>query len=317
MQQYLRCVDASPRFIVEPFHPDTQMIQHQSGILADVPSQARHLYFALESQEGLQTALEGLSRLADGDSLVVGFGESLVNALGARVEGLRTFPALTGAGVDVPSTQHALWCWLRGDDRGELLHRARELEAALAPALRPVRMAEAFRYGIGRDLTGYEDGTENPEGEDAEAAAIVGAGTEQVAGGSFAAVQHWLHDLDGFAALSGAERDNIIGRRQSDNEELEDAPASAHVKRTAQESFSPEAFVVRRSMPWAEDGQAGLVFLAFGHSLDAFEALMRRMAGLEDGIVDALFRFSRPLAGGYYWCPPLRGGRLDLTALGR
>ncbi len=70
-------------------------------------------------------------------------------------------------------------------------------------------------------------------------------------------------------------------------------------------------------MPWAEDGQAGLVFLAFGHSLDAFEALMRRMAGLEDGIVDALFRFSRPLAGGYYWCPPLRGGRLDLTALGR
>ena len=209
------------------------MTQHQAGILADVPSQARHLYFALESQAGIAAALGALSRLADGESLVVGFGESLTKALGVRVEGLRTFPALTGAGVDVPSTQHALWCWLRGEDRGELLHRARELEAALAPALRPVRVTEAFRYGTGRDLTGYEDGTENPEGEDAEAAAIAGAGTDHVAGGSFAAVQHWLHDLDGFAALPVAERDNIIGRRQSDNEELEDAPASAHVKRTA------------------------------------------------------------------------------------
>lgn len=43
---------------------------------------------------------------------------------------------------------------------------------------------------------------------------------------------------------------------------------------------------------------------------------MRRMAGLEDGIVDALFRFSRPTSGGYYWCPPLREGHLDLSALG-
>ena len=44
------------------------------------------------------------------------------------------------------------------------------------------------------------------------------------------------------------------------------APESAHVKRTAQESFSPEAFVLRRSMPWADCGQAGLAFLyAFNH----------------------------------------------------
>lgn len=93
------------------------------------------------------------------------------------------------------------------------------------------------------------------------------------------------------------------------------SPASAHVKRTAQESFAPEAFVVRRSMPWNDDRQAGLLFLAFGHSLDAFEAQLRRMAGLEDGISDALFRFSKPVSGGYYWCPPLREGRLDLRAV--
>ena len=52
------------------------------------------------------------------------------------------------------------------------------------------------------------------------------------------------------------------------------------------------------------------------HQLDAYEVQMRRMAGLDDGIVDALFQFSRPVTGAYYWCPALRDGRLDLGPLG-
>jgi putative iron-dependent peroxidase len=58
------------------------------------------------------------------------------------------------------------------------------------------------------------------------------------------------------------------------------------------------------------------MFLAFGHDCSAFEALLARMTGQEDGIVDALFRFTRPLTGAYFWCPPLAGGRIDLRALG-
>ncbi len=106
-----------------------------------------------------------------------------------------------------------------------------------------------------------------------------------------------------------------MGRRKSDNEELDDAPESAHVKRTAQESFAPEAFVVRRSMPWSNEQGAGLMFTAFGCTLDAFEAQLRRMSGQEDGITDALYRFSRPITGGYYWCPPVKDGHLDLSVL--
>lgn len=286
------------------------MSQYQAGILEAVPPQAQHLFFALESAADLPAAIDRLTNLVDGTSTVVGFGESLVQALGREVAGLRVFPALSGNGVDIPSSQHALWCWLRGGDRGELLHRSRRIEAALAPALRLVQKTDAFRYDGGRDLTGYEDGTENPEGEDAIAAAIVAEGAD--AGSSCVAVQHWVHDLDGFDALQPEERDNIMGRRRSDNEELDDAPQSAHVKRTAQESFTPEAFVLRRSMPWSDGAQAGLLFVAFGHSFDAFEAQLRRMVGLEDGIADGLFRFTRPTSGGYYWCPPLREGRLAL-----
>ena len=116
--------------------------------------------------------------------------------------------------------------------------------------------------------------------------------------------------------MTGEERDQTIGRRKLDNEEIEDAPLSVHVKRTAQESFEPEAFILRRSMPWANETREGLVFVAFGKSFDPFEALLRQMVGAEDGISDALFRFTRPISGNYFWCPPVEDGRLDLRALG-
>jgi putative iron-dependent peroxidase len=68
-------------------------------------------------------------------------------------------------------------------------------------------------------------------------------------------------------------------------------------------------------MPWADAGGEGLVFVAFGASLDPFEALLRRMVGEEDGIADALFSFTRPVTGAYFWCPPLGAAGLDLTTL--
>ena len=292
------------------------MSYYQPGILATpVPAQARHLFFALESVEALPQAIDNLLNLVDGKSAVVGFGESLAKALNVQIDGLRSFPAMTGVGVENPSTQHALWVWLHGVDRGELLNRCAAFEAALAPALRLVQAQEAFRHKDGHDLTGYEDGTENPHDDAAIVAALLSQGADGHVGASFAAIQQWQHDLKGFHALPSDEKDNIMGRRLADNEEIDDAPVSAHVKRTAQESFAPEAFVVRRSMPWVEGDRAGLMFLAFGFSLDAFEAQLRRMSGLEDGITDGLYRISRPITGGYYWCPPLKDGHLDLRAL--
>jgi putative iron-dependent peroxidase len=40
------------------------------------------------------------------------------------------------------------------------------------------------------------------------------------------------------------------------------------------------------------------------------------MVGAEDGVTDALFKFTRPVSGSYLWCPPMRKGKLDLRALG-
>lgn len=293
------------------------MSNFQPGILAPPPGHARYMHFSLAADTDPREALKNLSKLADGEQCVVGLGESLLKNLGVTIPGMRSFPASSESAIDVPSTPAALWCWLRGEERGELLHLSRKVEQALSTSLVLVKVIDAYRYLDSRDLTGYEDGTENPEGEEAMAAAFASGQGQGMDGSSFVAVQQWLHDLDYVESLDQPEMDDIIGRRLADNEELEDAPRSAHVKRTAQEEFEPEAFVLRRSMPWSDESGEGLVFVAYGKSLDAFEAQLNRMLGKDDGITDALFRISQPLSGNYFWCPPLMDKRLDLRLLGQ
>ncbi|RYF63202.1 MAG: Dyp-type peroxidase, partial [Comamonadaceae bacterium] len=253
---------------------------------------------------------------------VVGFGPSLVKALSCEVPGLHEFPEdFSGHGVKVPATPGTLWCWIRGTDLGHLLHLTRKVQKALKPAFGMQHVVNGFRHawsdtGFGKDLTGFEDGTENPKGAKALEAAFAHGLGQGLDGSSYVAVQQWVHDLDAFEALGDREKDNHFGRRLADNEEIEDAPETAHVKRTAQESFDPEAFVLRRSMPWLHGMHAGLMFVAFGKSHRAFEQQMRRMAGQDDGITDAMFKISKPVTGAYFWCPPMRDGRLDLRRLG-
>lgn len=294
------------------------MTNCQPGILADETKLARYLTFSIHDGDAVLPVLQDLADSMDGDNLdgetlVLGIGESVVTQLGKHIDGLKVSPAQSAFGIDVPSTPGALWIWLRGNDRGELLHRSRRIEFILEAAFELTNVTDAFQYDANRDLTGYEDGTENPQGEEAIAAAVV-SGLGNMDGSSFVAVQQWLHDLDIFEEMSEAERDDIIGRHIADNEEF-DAPESAHVKRSAQESYSPEAFILRRSMPWADEMSAGLMFVAFGHSLRAFEAIQHRMLGKEDGVMDALYRFTRPMSSAYYWCPPMVSGKLDLSLL--
>jgi putative iron-dependent peroxidase len=282
----------------------------QPGILCDAPRLARYLLFQLAPEGVERSALDALRELPASGKCVVGIGAMTVKALAAELPALRELQPYVGPGFSMPVTPGALFLWLHGDDRGDLVHATRELTLAVEPHFELTQVIDAFQYRDSRDLTGYVDGTENPTGDKAVAAGIADDGS------SYVAVQQWVHDLEAFDALSEEERDQTIGRRISNNEEIEDAPESAHVKRTAQEDFDPEAFILRRSMPWADEAREGLVFVAFGHSLDAFEQLQRRMAGLDDGIADALFRFTKPETGATFWCPPMKNGELDLSAIG-
>ena len=293
------------------------MNQMQAGILAPVPENARFISFQLADSISLETTLRAVQAHADGERAVVGIGLTVVEALGQHIPGLTAGPRIDGSLVDIPCQPIALWLWLRGPSRGELLHQERHWVDMLTPCFTRMQSIESFCYDNGRDLTGYEDGTENPEGEEAIAVASVTApAADALVGSSYLAVQQWLHDFKTFDAMTDAEQDNTFGRHRISNEEFDEAPESAHVKRTEQEAPTPEAHVLRRSMPWSAGNRAGLVFTAFGHSLEAFEVLLTRMSGAHDGIIDGLFAFTKPVSGAYVWCPGMRNGQLDLRALG-
>lgn len=281
----------------------------QAAILEPLPASAKYCFFHLKSDA--RQARERLQQLNTRNA-VVGLGVQLVNALGLDVPTMHAMPDFCDTGLAIPHTPVDLVVWLRADDAGQAALAAQALIEYLAPVFELDQQIDAFLHDGGRDLTGYEDGTENPVQDDALAAAIEADGPW--AGASYWVIQQWLHDMAHFQSLSGHQQNALFGRDRVSNRELGDAPASAHVKRTEQESFSPQQFVLRRSMAWQRDNHMGLVFVAFGHNFAAFEAQMARMIGREDGIVDGLFSFSRPLTGAYFWCPPVADCLLKLES---
>ena len=288
----------------------------QNGILDEETKLARYMTFSINDDASIPKALKALAQDINPSKTIVGIGQSSIAAIGATIPGLKVMPAQCGAGIEVPSIPEALWIWVRGDDRGEIFHRSRKIEALLSAAYTMTSVVDSFQYDENRDMSGYEDGTENPVGTDAIDAAITTNGSDGIKGSSFVAVQQWLHNFETLDQVTTEDKDDAIGRHISDNEEF-DAPKSAHVKRSAQEDFDPEAFMLRRSMPWVDGLVGGLVFVSFVHTLDAFEAIMDRMIGKDDGVVDGLFTFTRPINGAYYWCPPVnKDGTINLMALG-
>lgn len=296
----------------------------QDGILQSPPVAGRYLMLRAAAdlpRDVILSNLQRLGALCDGEAVVAGLGARLLSRTGFSLDGLYPLAPLSAGHLAMTVTDWDAVLWLRGTDTGTLFHRSRQLLRNLSPLFRAERIIDAHRYsrgpqGHGLDLSGFEDGIENPSGVDASAVAALrhaGAGLD---GSSFMVVQPWEHDWAAFDAMGEQAQNLAIGRRRSDSAELDDAPLSAHVKRTAQEDFDPPAFMLRRSMPWVDGLRGGLVFVAFGASLKPFEVQMRHMLGLDDGVVDGLFQFSRPQGAAGFWCPPVRQGRLDLRALG-
>ena len=314
---------------------------HQPGIFAHIPAHARYLRYsrAKDATVGdLRVILQALADMVDGEQVVLGLGPALLKDLNpraaAKIPGLHDFAAPAGSKVAWPHSPADLWLWLRaaqGQDVGHLHALTQLLNSVLQPAFELLDAVDAFRHmaqgdeeaGISRDLTGFEDGTENPKGQKALKAAFAADGS------SFVAVQLWQHRWARIHGMSAHDQSLAIGRDRASNAEIEDAPESAHIKRTTQEDFTlsdgSEGFSWRRSMPWVGgvDGNAsGLHFVSFGKSFEAFELQLASMSGVnsaKDGITDAVLQMSQPLRTSYFWCPPMQGTkgqkRLDLSFL--
>jgi len=287
-------------------------MNYQPGILEPIPQHAIFLEYGIVNLSSIDKSLKNLSKLVKETKHIVGLGRHLTDALNIEIPGLEAFPDYSDNVYDIPATQHALFVILRGESSDQLGELASAAGSGISDAFALAEKTNGFKYKGGRDLTGYEYGTGNPVGEEAIHAAFVQDAKNPLNGSSFVSIQRWVHDFPEFDTMTREEQDKCIGRYQSTNERF-DARRDSHVKKTAQESFDPEAFVLRRSMPWSDDRGRGLFFMAFGNSLRAFDVQMKSMMGAKDGFHDGLFDFSRPVSGGNYWCPPVLDGELDLS----
>jgi len=273
----------------------------QPAILQDLPPASAFLILR-RSADDVSKEIKKLCQRAPAEGWIVGFGIDLLDHLGSPVPGLERFPTDFGGSIKVPSTQADLWVRVGGTDPGKVLHGVRAVRSILEPGFSVEEDVRAFVYDGGRDLTGYRDGTENPDVADAPPVALAPGG------GAFVAIQRWQTDYGAFENMDEHEQDLAIGRTRDEDEEIEDAPPSAHIKRTEQESFEPDAHIWRRSMPWTDGQHSGLYFVSFCSALWRFKVQMARMVGADDGITDAIFRFTTPQTGGYYFCPPVKHG---------
>jgi porphyrinogen peroxidase len=185
---------------------------------------------------------------------------------------------------------------------------ATQIMANVCDAASPVDEVHGFRYFDDRDLIGFVDGTENPQGELASDSTIIGQEDAAFAGGSYVIVQKYLHDLAGWNALSTEAQELIIGRKKLSDVELDAAvkPTSAHSALTVIVENGKEVKILRDNMPFgrASQGEFGTYFIGYSRSPRTIEQMLENMfVGRPPGNYDRLLDFSRAVTGNLFFVP--------------
>jgi putative iron-dependent peroxidase len=157
-------------------------------------------------------------------------------------------------------------------------------------------------------LIGFVDGTENPTGQAAIDAVVVGDEDAEFAGGSYVIVQKYLHDLTRWNDLPVAEQERIIGRHKLSDVELDDAvkPTYAHNALTTIVENGEELDIVRDNMPFGDvgKGEFGTYFIGYARSPHRIEQMLENMfVGRPPGNYDRLLDFSRAVTGTLFFVP--------------
>ena len=115
---------------------------------------------------------------------------------------LEAYPGYKNAdGREAKATQEELVVWVNSNDKGKAWKAQYDVRIALEGHMKVARETPTFIYGDSLDMTGFTDGTGNPEASQDTAVAIVPEG-QPGEGGSHFIAQRWVHDLPKFNALS-------------------------------------------------------------------------------------------------------------------
>jgi len=258
---------------------------------------------------GLIRAVE-FRDIEGGLTCVVGFGSDAWDKLfgSPRPAELHPFQEIRSGGRHAVSTPGDILFHIRAKRMDLCFELATQIMEAIGDAVSVADEVQGFRYFEDRDVIGFVDGTENPRGDAAREAAIVGDEDPDFEGGSYVIVQKYLHNMKAWNALPVEAQERIIGRRKLSDIELSDAekPASAHSALTVIEENGKEVKILRDNMPFGRPGHGefGTYFIGYCRTPRITETMLQNMfVGRPPGNYDRLLDFSRPVTGSLFFVP--------------
>jgi putative iron-dependent peroxidase len=299
------------------------MAREQFGICAEPNLHGYYLFFnALDNKNSyLRTALSRLPAMIDDYAnqfseanltAVVAIGASYWDEFypAARPKQLRSFTMFSCDDRVAPSTNFDLYIEVRSD-RVDVNHIvSTKICALLADSVELVEQVKAFRFLDGRDLTGFVDGTENPQGRHRREVALVKEQDDpQFAAGSYLHVQRYRHNMDLWNSIPVKSQEDVLGRTKVENIEYDaaDKPPTAHTKVTSLKDEQGQSIeILRQSMPYGDMKQQGLMFVSYCQTPDNFELMLEKMITADQqGNFDHLLKYTQAETGAAFFAPSL------------
>jgi porphyrinogen peroxidase len=254
---------------------------------------------------------------------VVGIGSLLWDRLtnGPRPADLHPFRELVGPRHTAPGTPGDLLFHIRAHRFDLCFELAQRLTERLLGLADVVDEVHGFRSFDERDVLGFVDGTENPEGDAASEAVLIADEDPAFAGGSYVIVQKYTHDLTAWDAMSTEEQERVIGRTKLSDIEFpdEDKPPNSHLALNVITGPDGEQRqIMRFNMPFGRVGQRefGTYYIAYARTSELIELMLSHMfLGDPPGTTDRILDFSTALTGCLFFVPPLEMLD-DITAAG-
>ena len=224
---------------------------------------------------------------------------------------LHRFVELSGPRHHAPATPGDLLFHVRAESLDVCFELADRILKSMAGAVTVVDEVHGFRYFDNRDLLGFVDGTENPDGPLAVSATAVGDEDPDFAGSCYVHVQKYVHDMSSWNAISVTEQERVIGRTKLEDIELDDAvkPDDSHVAlNVITDEEGTELKIVRHNMPFGELGKSeyGTYFIGYSRTPQVTERMLRNMfLGDPPGNTDRILDFSTAVTGGLFFSPTL------------
>jgi porphyrinogen peroxidase len=243
-------------------------------------------------------------------SVVTSIGSDAWDRLfsGSRPAELTPFIELDGGRHKAPATPGDLLFHIKAMSMDMCFELASRLVKALG-AVTVVDETHGFRFFENRDLLGFVDGTENPDGPLAVSATEIGEEDPDFAGGCYVHAQKYLHNMDAWDALSVTEQELVIGRTKLEDIEMDDdvKPANSHIAlNVIEDEDGTELKIVRHNMPFGEigKGEFGTYFIGYSRTAAVTEEMLRNMfIGDPPGNTDHILEFSTAITGGKFFAP--------------